>query len=167
MDLTHLHLLLNHFPIVGTLIGAAVMLWGIARNQKTVRAVAAAIIVAMTVVAIPVYLTGEPAEERVENVPSISESALEEHEEAAELAIWIMAAAGIASLAALLLQYRSSSKAPFGVAIALTLLAFAAMARVGYLGGQIRHTELQPDQPLSQQLNSTQSDVDDEAYQLC
>lgn len=142
MDLTHLHLLLNHFPIVGTLIGVSVMLWGMARNQKTIKAVAAVIIMAMTIMAIPVYLTGEPAEERVENIPGISESALEEHEEAAELAIWVMAAAGIASLAALLLQYRSSSKLPFTVATLLTLLAFAAMARVGYLGGQIRHTEL-------------------------
>ncbi|WP_276499466.1 hypothetical protein [Pontibacter litorisediminis] len=157
MDLTHIHLLLNHFPIVGTLIGGGVMLWGMARNQKTIKAVASAIIISMTILAIPVYLTGEPAEELVENVPGILESALEEHEEAAELAIWVMAAAGVASLAALLLQYRSSSKAPFGLATILTLLAFAAMARVGYLGGQIRHTELQRDQPVGQQLHSSES----------
>ncbi|GAA4436936.1 hypothetical protein GCM10023188_30570 [Pontibacter saemangeumensis] len=161
MDLTHIHMLLNHFPIVGTLIGAGVMLWGMVRNQKTIKAVAAAIIIAMTVMAVPVYLTGEPAEERVENIPGISESAIEEHEEAAELAILVMAAAGIASLAALLLQYRSSSKVPFSIATLLTLLAFAAMARVGYLGGQIRHTELYPDQPVSQQVGSHESDDDD------
>lgn len=160
MDLTHIHLLLNHFPIVGTLIGAGVMLWGMARNQKTIKAVAAVIIVAMTILAVPVYLTGEPAEERVENVTGISESAMEEHEEAAELAIWLMAAAGVASLAALLLQYRSSSSVPFALATVLTLLAFAAMARVGYLGGQIRHTELKGSQPLSQQVNSSESDDD-------
>ena len=158
MDLTHLHLLLNHFPIIGTLIGGGVMLWGMARNQKTIQAVAAVIVMAMTLMAIPVYLTGEPAEERVENVPGISESALEEHEEAAELAIWVMAAAGIASLAALLLQYRNSSKVPFSTATLLTLLAFAAMARVGYLGGQIRHTELQSDQQVSRQAPSDASE---------
>jgi hypothetical protein len=148
MDSTHIHLLLNHFPIIGTLIGGSVMFWGMARNQKAIKAVAAVIIIAMTVMTIPVYLTGEPAEERVENIPGISESALKEHEEAAELAIWVMAAAGIASLAALLLQYRSSSIIPFSVATLLTLLAFAAMARVGYLGGQIRHTELRTNQQL-------------------
>lgn len=137
------------------------MLWGMARNLKTTRAVAAAIIVAMTIMAVPVYWTGEPAEERLENFPGISETAVEEHEEAAEVAIRVMAAAGIASLAALLRQYRSSSSVPFGLATVLTLLAFAAMARVGYLGGQIRHTELKGSQPLSQQLHSSEGDVDD------
>ncbi len=160
MDLTHIHLLLNHFPIAGTLIGGGVMLWGMAQNQKTTREIAAAIIVAMTIMAVPVYWTGEPAEERLENIPGISETAVEEHEEAAELAIRVMAAAGIASLAALLRQYRSSSSVHFGLVTVLTLLAFAAMARVGYLGGQIRHTELQQDQPLSQQLHSSESDDD-------
>jgi hypothetical protein len=154
MDFTHLHLLLNHFPIIGTLIGAGVMLWGMVQNHKTIRAVAAVIIMTMTIMAIPVYLTGEPAEERVEHLPGVSESIIEQHEEAAGLAIWLMAAAGASSLAALLLQYRTSSKAPFGIATLLTLLAFGAMARVGYLGGQIRHTELRTNQQAVQQVDS-------------
>ena len=151
MDLTHIHLLLNHFPIVGTLIGGIVMLWGMAKHQKNLKTGAAAIVIAMTIMAIPVFLTGEPAEERVEHLPGISESMVEEHEEAGELAIWVMVAAGVASLAALVLQNKSSSKLAFTLATFLTLLAFAAMARAGYYGGQIRHTELQTDQQASQQ----------------
>ncbi|WP_250431066.1 hypothetical protein [Pontibacter ruber] len=154
-------MLLNHFPIIGTLIGAFVMLWGMMKNQKNIKAVAAAIIISMTLMAVPVYLTGEPAEERVEHLPGVSESSIEEHEEAAELAIWVMAAAGVASLAALLLQYRSASRLPFSIAAILALLAFVAMARVGYLGGQIRHTELRTDQQVSQQADSYQKEEDD------
>lgn len=142
MDATHVHLLLNHFPIIGTLIGAAVMLWGMIRHDKTIRAVAAVIVMAMAVMAIPVYLTGEPAEERVEHVSGVSEAMIEEHQEAAELAIVVMAVAGLSSLLALLLQYRSGSKIPFAIAFVLTLGAFAAMAWAGYNGGQIRHSEL-------------------------
>lgn len=142
MDATHVHLLLNHFPIIGTLIGAAVMLWGMIRYDKTIRAVAAVIVMAMAVMAIPVYLTGEPAEERVEHVSGVSEAMIEEHQEAAELAIVVMAVAGLSSLLALLLQYRSGSKIPFAIAFVLTLGAFAAMAWAGYNGGQIRHSEL-------------------------
>lgn len=153
MDATHVHLLLNHFPILGTLIGAAVMLWGMVRHDKTIRAVAAVIVMAMAVMAIPVYLTGEPAEERVEHLAGVSEAMIEEHEEAAELAIAIMTVAGLASLLALLLQYRSGSKVPFAIAWLLTLGAVAAMAWVGYYGGQIRHSELRPTQ---QQTSSPQ-----------
>ncbi|OKL38524.1 hypothetical protein [Pontibacter flavimaris] len=145
MDLTHIHLLLNHFPIVGTLIGGMVMLWGVAKKQKNIQNTAAAIVLAMALIAIPVFLTGEPAEERVEDLTGISEPMVEEHEEAAELAIWIMAAAGVASLAALALRHKSSSKPAFTLATLITLLAFAAMARAGYYGGQIRHSELHTD----------------------
>jgi predicted alpha/beta-hydrolase family hydrolase len=154
MDLTHLHLLLNHFPIVGTLIGGLLMLWGMAKNQKSIKNAAAVMVMAMTIIALPVYLTGEPAEERVEHLPGISETMVEEHEEAAELAIWVMAAAGVASLAALALRHKSTSKPAFTVATLITLLAFAAMARAGYFGGQIRHTELRTDQQAGQQTGS-------------
>ena len=146
MDLTHVHLLLNHSPIIGTLLGGSIMLWGILRNQRTIQAVAAVVVIAISIMAIPVHLTGEPAEERVEHLPGVSEPIIEEHEEASELAIWVMAAAGLASLAALLLRNRSDSKAPFRIATVLTLVAFVAMARMGYLGGQIRHTELRTNQ---------------------
>ncbi|WP_125185145.1 hypothetical protein [Botryobacter ruber] len=84
MDYTHIHLLLNHFPIVGTLTGAGVMVWGVLRNEKTVKAVAAVNIMAVTVMTIPVFLAGESAEERVEHLPGVSERVIEEHEVAAE-----------------------------------------------------------------------------------
>lgn len=151
MDATHVHLLLNHFPIIGTLIGAAVMLWGILRHDKSTKAVAAVIVLAMAVMIIPVYLTGEPAEERVEHLAGVSEAMIEEHEEAAEVAIVVMAMAGLASLVALLLQYRTASKVPFSLAFVFTSVAFVAMARVGYYGGQIRHLELRQTQQPTQQ----------------
>lgn len=161
MDSTHIHLLLNHFPIIGTLIGGGVMLWGMMLNQKNIKAVAAAIIIVMAILAVPVYLTGEPAQERVEHLPGVSEAMIEEHEEAAESAIWVLAVAGTASLAALLLQYRSTSRVPFGIATLFTLLAFAAMARVGYYGGQIRHSELRSDQQPTPQGESHEEEHDD------
>lgn len=161
MDATHVHLLLNHFPIIGTLIGAAVMLWGIVRDDKSIRAVSAVIVVAMAVMAVPVYLTGEPAEERVEHLAGVSEAMIEEHEEAAGVAIVLLAVAGLASLAALLLQYRSGSKISFALAFVLTLGAFASMAWVGYYGGQIRHSELRQGQQQNQQSAEYEQEKDD------
>ena len=73
MDLTHLHLLLNHFPIVGTALAVALMLWGIFKQNTTTKINAAAILVAMALVSIPVFFTGEPAEETVEHLPGISQ----------------------------------------------------------------------------------------------
>ncbi len=144
MDSTHIHLLLNHFPVIGTLIGSGLLVWGIFRKQINLQISASVILALMAVIAIPVYLTGEPAEETVEELPGVSESLIEQHESAATLAIWIMIIAGVLALAALIFNRLRKKQA--GVLFIITALcavfSFAAMARTGYYGGQIRHTEI-------------------------
>ncbi|WP_161888277.1 hypothetical protein [Pontibacter russatus] len=103
------------------------MLWWIMRDDKSIKAIAAAIVMAMAVMAVPVYLTGEPAEERVEHLAGVSEAMIEEHEEEAEVAIMVMALAALATLIALLLQYRSGSKIPFVLAFVLTPCRFSPL----------------------------------------
>ena len=144
MNLTHLHLLLNHFPIIGTLIGSLIILYGIIKNQYQSKSIGAIIIIIMAIIAIPVFLTGEPAEESVEHLQGISESIIHEHEEAGEQAIWLMEIAGLFSLLSLFFQYKKSviTNNIFILTFVLTLISFALMDRTGYLGGQIRHTEL-------------------------
>jgi hypothetical protein len=69
---------------------------------------------------------------------------MEMHEEAATIAIWLMELAGIASLVAAVLAWKKHAKAgaAFMIAFVLSLVSFAAMARTGYYGGKIRHTEI-------------------------
>ena len=98
----------------------------------------------MALVAIPVFLTGEPAEESVEKINGVSENMISLHEEAAEIGIWLMGITGIISLVALYMACKKQKQANIVFLIAVSLLAvsFASMARTGYLGGQIRHTEI-------------------------
>jgi uncharacterized membrane protein len=98
----------------------------------------------MAIIAIPVYLTGEPAEESIEKLPGVSEAMIKLHEDAANIAIWLMGITGIVSLAALFFawQKRKSASIIFMTAFVLSAICFAAMARTGYYGGQIRHTEI-------------------------
>lgn len=144
MDSTHLHLILNHFPIIGTLIGTGVMAYGYFIQSEPTRKAALLTWVAMALVAIPVFLTGEPAEESVEGLAGVSEALIESHEEAAELAIWVMEALGLLSLIALFVggKNEKTGKTMTAIAFALSLVTFGLMARTGYLGGQIRHTEI-------------------------
>ncbi len=143
MNPTHIHLLLNHFPIVGTLIGSAILLYSIIKNQNTGKNTGAFIIVIMAIIAIPVFLTGEPAEESIEDMAGISRALIHDHEEASEKAFWLMEATGMISLVALML-YKTrpafASKA-FLIAFAFSAISFFAMAWTGYLGGKIRHPE--------------------------
>ena len=100
--------------------------------------------VLMALLAIPVFLTGEPAEESVEGLAGVSEALIEQHEEAAERAIWLMEALGVLALAALALGWRKSTLTNTLILLSfiLSLATFGAMASAGYLGGQIRHTEI-------------------------
>ena len=144
MNATHIHLLLNHFPIVGTLIGSGLLVWGIIKNQNNYKAIASFILVLMAIIAIPVYLTGEPAEESVEKLAGVSDSIIELHEDAAALAIWLMIITGIAALLAMVSnwQKRKFTKTAFFSVFILSVLSFASMARTGYYGGMIRHSEI-------------------------
>ena len=150
MDATHLHLLLNHFPIVGTLLGVGVMLYGYIVGSEQVKKAALWLWAAMALVAIPVFLTGEPAEESVEELAGVSEALIHEHEEAAELAIWLMEALGLLSILSLVLSKvkPNSARAAYLVSTLLSLAVFGAMARTGYLGGQIRHSEIRSGQAV-------------------
>ena len=144
MNSTYLHLLLNHFPIIGTLLGSGLFLWGIIKKQSQTQSIAAGVLFLMAVIALPVYLSGEPAEETVENLPGISEAMMELHEESANLAIWIMGIPGIVSMVAIILhrQKHTFSGKAYLLAFLLSVVTFGAMVRTGYYGGRIRHSEI-------------------------
>mgnify|MGYP001546064970 CR=1 FL=1 len=143
MNPTHVHLMLNHFPIIGTLIGSAIMLFGIVKQQNSSRAIGAFIVIIMAIIAIPVMLTGDPAEESIKHLTGISKSLIHDHEEAAEKAFWMMEIAGAFSLITLILYKNKpalASKA-FWIAFAFSAITFFTMVWAGNLGGKIRHPE--------------------------
>ncbi len=144
MNATHFHLLLNHFPIIGTLIGTIILVYGFITKELKIKILSAYVIAAMALIAVPVYLTGEPAEETVEHISGISEINIELHEEAAEFAIIMMSITGLLALISVIISKKIPAQIhkTFFVLIIFSFFSFAAMARVGYLGGQIRHTEL-------------------------
>ncbi|HRI27040.1 MAG TPA: hypothetical protein PK239_00650 [Chitinophagales bacterium] len=144
MDGLHLHLLLNHFPIIGSLLAFLVLLYGLVTKSNEVKRVACLLLVGLTIITLPVMKTGEIAEEKVENLAGFNEQSIHQHEEAAEIALWVMIAAGVAALVSVLASFY---KPPlFTLLTMVTLLlngvAFGFMAQAGNIGGKIRHTEL-------------------------
>lgn len=149
MNSAHLHLLLNHFPIIGTLIGIGLLAVGFLRKNDTLKLSAAWIIAVMTLLSLPLPSTGEAAEEVSENLPGVSEAVIEAHEEAAMIAMWIMGAAGLIAVTVIVLSRMKKGAARPAMLVLLLVsgLAFAAMARTGYLGGKIRHQEVSSTMP--------------------
>jgi uncharacterized membrane protein len=148
MDLAHLHLMLNHVPVVGIAIGFAVLLAGAVARSRGISGAGLAIIVFSALVAVPVYLTGESAEELIEKLPGSSESLTSQHESAAALSLALVIASGVFALGAGFLAFVKNTDRPNILVIGTLLVALitgTSMFRTANLGGQIRHTEIRGD----------------------
>lgn len=145
MNAVHIHLLLNHLPVIGSLIGVALLVVALLRRDSGLAKVTLGLFVALAGIALVVFLTGEPAEELVEGLAGVSESILEAHEEAAVVATVAIGVLGVAALGLLVMfrQRRLPRWATLATLVAALLVA-GVMGWTANLGGQIRHTEIRP-----------------------
>jgi hypothetical protein len=143
MDLTHLHLLTNHIPILGSIFGLALVAWALLRRSDLLLKSAVQALVLIGLASVAVYFTGEPAEHGIRTLPDFSRSIAHAHEEAAELATIAMAAFTL--VAAFLLwssRGRTMRRGEGMVALLGAIAVSAMMGYAGFLGGRVRHTEI-------------------------
>ena len=140
----HVHLLVNHIPVLGTVFGLALLAIVMKGNREDGKKAALGTFVVVALVAILTYLTGEPAEEVVEHLPGISEDIIETHEEFAIVSLVAVEVLGLVSLVGLFLSRKSARIPPrlVTICLALSLAAVATLAWTSHLGGQIRHPEI-------------------------
>jgi uncharacterized membrane protein len=142
MNWPHLHLMLNHIPVLGTVFGLALLGWAVVRRHEPMQRIALATFVIAALAAIPVYLTGGPAEEVVEHLAGTAEQAIEAHEEGALLAFIAIELLGCIALAAIVFRTARFARALTRAVLAMSLVTAGLMARTANLGGAIRHAEL-------------------------
>jgi hypothetical protein len=139
------HLALNHLPVVGALLASVVLVLGALVRNAPLRHFGLGLLVFAMVAALPVYFSGEPAEERIEHLPGVSEQTIEHHEDAALTALIAILVGGSIAGAALLtaaMRRDKAAQALFALALVSSVSATALLARAAHLGGQIRHDEL-------------------------
>lgn len=146
MSLEHLHLFLNHIPVVGVPITLLSIFYAKRKNNEQMLGASFWFLFFIGACALVTYLTGEPAEKAVDGIPGITEALIHPHEEAGEVglvATGISVALGIAAM----LSARKEKWAKFRPLILNALLVVllwnsTVLGRVAYLGGQIRHSEI-------------------------
>ena len=144
MSQVHLHLLITHLPVFGSILGALVLGYGFWTKSIQTKNAAYFIFIISAIGTGIAYLTGEGAEDTVEKIQGVSENMIEIHEDAAMYALISLIALGIMSVIALMVsRFRTSLiRATSIITLALSLICFGLVARTGYFGGQIRHTEI-------------------------
>ena len=136
--------MLNHVAVLGTAFGLGLVGWALLKKSEELKKVSLGVFVIVALLAIPAYLTGEPAEELVEDLPGVSETFIEQHEEAAQVAFAGVLIVGAAALGGLIFFRRGKNWLSV-IVLVLSLIVFVLMARTANLGGLIRHMEIRAD----------------------
>ena len=143
MNGSQMHLALTHVPVVLSLVGLVVLIVGLLKRNDTLTKTAFYLLVFAGITAIPVFFTGEGAEETIEHLPGVSENVIEKHEALAKVAFGLVGAAAIVSLVGILFYRQAAIRRAIGPLV--LILAFATsviMVVTAHLGGQVRHTEI-------------------------
>ena len=140
----HLHLVLNHLPVVGSIFALLLLTWAFFRHSDELKRAGLWAAVLVSTVTIPTYFTGEPAWEDIMDVPGDNDPFIEAHQSAAQFAFGASALTGLIALAALVMSRKGQPvpAKPTMLVLLLSLATTSLMTYVANLGGMIRHTEI-------------------------
>jgi len=152
MNLAHIHLLLNHFPTIGTIIGVGLFLVGLAAKSNDLKKASLVVFLGIALITLPTYMSGNAAQEVICRGaktaactdPGVSKALIEKHEGAALLAFIFMEFTGAFAWLGLW-QFRRLGRfhgAILAMVALLSAITFGLMAQAANIGGEIRHPEI-------------------------
>lgn len=141
----HIHLLVNHGPVFGSLFALAVLIASYFWAPDVLRRTAFAVLIFTALAAIVAYLTGDPAQDAIRGFPGVVRSIVHDHEEMGESSFIVASIVGLVALIALVRwRNRPVPRAATLVLLFGNLVVAGMMAYTALLGGRIRHTEVRP-----------------------
>ena len=139
-----MHLLLNHFPTIGTVLGLGLFLLSFVRKNDHLTKVSLEVFFIIGLATLPVFLSGVAAQAALKDSPGVSAEAIATHENAALLAFILMEiTAAVAWLG--LWQIRRlarPTRTNLATLLVLSVVTLVVMAWAANLGGDIRHPEI-------------------------
>lgn len=147
MNSAHLHLILIHFPVAGTVSGILLLGYALARKSDELVRASLWVFAITALFAIGVFLTGDGAEKIVERLPGTFEAVVERHEAMAAISFVAIEIAGAAAMAGLFFsrRYNKINRWYITSFLALAVITAGLVGEAASLGGQIRHTEIRRD----------------------
>lgn len=144
MNDAHLHLVVNHLPIIIPIAAVVVLVAGFILKSEVVKRVSYFLFVVAAICTMPAFATGEGAEEVAEGLPGVTEHLIHEHEEKAEGFALLNYLLGLISLVGIWASWKQKQFEKW-ISILVLLLAVVVAIKgreVGTSGGEIRHTEI-------------------------
>jgi hypothetical protein len=143
-DLAHVHLLVNHFPTIGTILGLCLLLLSFIRKNDHLKKVSLEVIFLIALVTMPVYVSGQAAAETLRGQTGVSMEAIVAHNDAALASFIMMEITGFFAWLVLWRMRRIGwpTRGLTYVVLVLSVMTVAAVARAANIGGDIRHPEI-------------------------
>ena len=153
MNAAHWHLAMNHIPVVGVGFAAGLLAFALWKKRAELFGVCLGAFAILAALTVPVYLTGDPAESAIMEMPGVDvdEALVHPHESAALFAFIGIGVVGAVALGGLIVG-RKMPAPPRAIVLAvftLSLVEAGVLARTAYLGGHIRHSEIRPAGPAA------------------
>jgi uncharacterized membrane protein len=152
-DLVHIHLLLNHFPTVGMVVGFGLFLLALLKKSDDLKRGGLAVFFAIALISLPTYMSGYSAQKSLRGVRTVSQDLVDLHQRSALFALIFMEALGIVSWYGLWSSRRRARVRPAITAavVLLSAVTIGLMGNAADIGGEIRHPEIlsQSQAPIS------------------
>ena len=145
-----LHLLINHFPVVGFPLVFLTLAWGLWRKETQVFFFGAYLTILIMVSTLVSYFTGEGAEDTIRSIEGFNIDLVHHHEDTALIAIILSSVLGVLALMCLPLIQRKipglqnpniERKIRFALTAGVIILSLI-LAYLAHQGGLIRHSEI-------------------------
>ncbi len=133
-DTTHIHPMIIHFPIALLIVGFLFDLVGVFVKKEFFSRTGFYLLILGTLGVVAAYITGNIAGEGIAEAGTLKQ-AIETHEDAATLTLWLMIIASVVRLGLVVLKkYEGAFK---WVSLIIFLAGVLSIARTGFYGGEL------------------------------
>jgi uncharacterized membrane protein len=144
LDWPYIHTLINHFPIILTVVGSAVLALALVTRRRAIWLYALATLTLAGLCAYPAFFTGDEAGDAQRKTWYIVQAMVHEHEDAADFALASLLVMGAVSAYAWwrMLRREVTTLPPVWLRVVAALVAaltLSVVTRTAYLGGKIVH----------------------------
>jgi uncharacterized membrane protein len=144
VSMAHIHLLINHVPILGSIFVLTLFLIALVFKNGFLQKLSLWFLACVALATAVAYVSGDGTKRAVRGLPQVSDAAISLHEQTARYGLVLMFLVGVVSLGGIIL-YRKRSILPTYLCITVLVLLLASvvvMVYIGFLGGQIMHPEI-------------------------
>ncbi len=148
MNFAHIHVVVNHIPSLGSVVGLGILAAAILKKSDPMKKLALQVLAAMALAVLPTYISGNAAQFEIRHRPEIPAAAIEIHQNSAMVTLILMTLTGTFAWFGIWQFRRFTRSGPVNTAAVLVFAAVTSVSilRTATMGGDISHPEIRTTQ---------------------